>query len=145
MEHLISSTEQIIIQSTRLSNKEISLNEFAYVLLSYALLLQQKLSIHQFIPCKLVEGVWVVLEEPSHYLLWLVGIAPDDTQMNECQEFQQAKELCLFEGFYSKNGIVFTPQNQIMVGNIFLEKMTIENIVDLKPKLTPTALKQIGL
>ena len=71
MEHLISSTEQIIIQSTRLSNKEISLNEFAYVLLSYALLLQQKLSIHQFIPCKLVDGVWIPIEEPETYKLFI--------------------------------------------------------------------------
>lgn len=68
------------------------------VIVNYANFLKQELNLSMFVPAKLVNGVWVVLEEPRDYELYLLGIAETDEQANKCQEYQEAKERVLFEG-----------------------------------------------
>jgi len=105
------------------------------------------------VPCKLVDGVWVVLEEPNKYT--------SNLEIND--EYQQAKERCLFEGFsrkwwddektildlffnddkfyfyYCTNGYFSSNHNNIE------SPKTIEDLVKYNLELTPTAQKQIGL
>jgi len=57
--------------------------------INYAKFLKQPLSIEMFVPCKLVDGVWVVLDQ----FMEIKG------RKLELKEYQQAKEKCLFEGF----------------------------------------------
>lgn len=67
---------------------------------------KQPLELWQFVPCKLVAGVWVVLEEPkSDYEptdFWNAGEV--DEKHNELYgEYQEAKDRVLFEGFEIKD------------------------------------------
>jgi len=109
---------------------------------NYANFLKQPLSIEMFVPCKLVDGVWVVLEEPN-----INNYCPNtiDSQ-NYCddkKEYQQAKERCLFEGFTFEHTSVVKYENYVFS----IKDKTIENLIRIYcyPKLTATALKQIGL
>jgi len=131
---------------------------------SYAKFLFQKLELWMFVPCKLVDGVWVVLEEPKeipcaecldHHSLTC------DFCKEELKEYQQAKERCLFEGFeYKKelknsggNYTHFLENKDIQIyiqwGGFHLfgkyDLKTIEDLVKYNIELTPTAQKQIGL
>jgi len=64
--------------------------------------LLQKLEIWMFIPVKLVDGVWVVLEEPEReYYDSMIGWnCPEDAEnyYEKLKEYQEAKERVLFEG-----------------------------------------------
>jgi len=55
-------------------------------LVNYANFLKQPREIWMFIPCKFVDGVWVVLEEKKPF-------------QDNYHEFVEAKERCLFKGF----------------------------------------------
>ena len=62
MKNLISMTDFVISQwSMDLTKKQ------RERIANYANFLKQKLEIWQVVPCKLVDGVWVVLEEPKYY------------------------------------------------------------------------------
>jgi len=61
---------------------------------------KQPLSIEMFVPCKFVDGVWVVLEEPFKLHN---GEKVDDSYPEEVLEYLQAKNNCLFE-IYSFEG-----------------------------------------
>lgn len=122
---------------------------------------KQKLELWQFAPCKLVDGVWVVLEEPttrwkSNEERWGTSIETD-----EWKEYQQAKERCLFECVEvnfrkNDNGNTFISfyfsKDNFFCGWFFNgvlddedEENTIEDLVKYKPLLTATAQKQLGL
>ena len=68
--------------------------EYRYLRNKYDEFLEQPLEIWQFVPCKLVDGVWVVLEKPQTEFKSLKGSVGDDS----LKEYEQAKSLCLFEG-----------------------------------------------
>lgn len=92
---------------------------------SYANFLKQPLELWMFVPCKLVDGVWVVLEEKKPF-------------QDNYFEFQQAKERCLFEGFGVRNG------NWLSNGNIdideeFCQGLSIESLVKYNLELTQKA------
>jgi len=127
----------------------------------YANFLKQPLTLGMFVPAKLVDGVWVVLEEPKCYgKKYTEDIAEEELILHE--EFVQAKERCLFDGFE----VVETPHyNTEMPKSICIyeflhvfwwhknqdkwelskEISTIEDLVKYNLELTPTAQKQIGL
>lgn len=99
---------------------------------------KQPLEIWQFVPCKLVDGVWFFLEEPQIF---------KELRM---KEFQQAKERCLFEGIEyieSKKEGTYSFFRIAELGVInyphFWKNFTIEDLVKYNPKLTATAKKQI--
>lgn len=135
-------------------------------MLNYASFLRQKLELWMFVPCKLVEGVWVVLEEPEEKSFY-TEMSPkngrrrwktnsDKYTLDLC-EYQEAKERVLFEGFtaiynQTKNGTVAIVRNtpnslNIELGfkNTTCKFKTIEDLVKYDLILTPTAQKQIGL
>jgi len=125
---------------------------------------KQPLEPWMFVPCKFVDGVWVVLEEPKE--CDCMGYVEDCFGRKNTYpglEYQQAKERCLFEGFeyrwwneektildlflnddkwylyYVTEGFFASNHNNIE------QPKTIEDLVKYNLQLTPTAIKQIGL
>lgn len=111
----------------------------------YSKFLKQTLSIEMFVPCKLVDGVWVVLEEPKP--CDCMGYTED---CGGCEftniEYQEAKDRVLFEGFEKDNSFVTHKSHASFFYPIScLHEQTIEYLVKYNLELTPTALKQIGI
>jgi len=128
MKKLISMTDFIISETNKSNgNKSMLCNKFVH----YTNFLKQPLELWMFVPCELIDGVWVVLEEPDGYNLWIFGIVSD---MPEYLEYQQAKKRCLFEGFSEKDARFSLFANE-----------TIEDLIEYNLQLTKTAEKQIGL
>jgi len=119
----------------------------------FANFLSQKLEILMFVPCKLVDGVWVVLEEPNpenkKYRM-IVGEEKEDildlhSFDSDLKEYQEAKSKCLFEiESYTKNIIKSTSWHEYRFaftnGKYFdFEDDTIYNVeclCELEPTLT---------
>lgn len=101
--------------------------------------------IWMFVPCKLVDGVWVVLELPK------VCICTDLCSL--CKEYKLAKERCYFEGFEVKDGLSICDEHSILhifwnyEGKWKLSQglKTIEDLIPYNLTLTATAQKEIGL
>lgn len=147
MTHLISNTAF----GDYLNTKNIPDYEYRYLRNRFDEFLKQPLSLWQFVPCKLVDGVWVVLETPEDKKWWL-RTHREGGWWNEFVEYkkqyEEAKERVLFEGFeviISENpevyGILLYGDDTIYPDDF----ETIEDLIKYKPKLTPAALKQIGL
>jgi hypothetical protein len=117
----------------------------------YSKFLKQTPQIWMFVACKLVDGVWVVLELPK------VCICTDLCSL--CKEYQQAKERCYFDGWeydgmeegfiYIKKDdtlLIFDTENKTLM---FLNTMvtdnisTIEDLIPYNLTLTATAQKEI--
>lgn len=117
-------------------------NVFEKNCFNYAKFLKQPLELWMFVPCKLVDGVWVVLEEPYIYKI----TAKTGTSKEEI-EWVKAKERCLFKGFEIEKKadwhIVKLNDNPVWVS--WNKSKTIEDLVTYEPLLTATAQKQIGL
>lgn len=102
---------------------------------NYTEFLNRPLSIEMFVPC---DENGNVLKEP--YIL-------DQPHYSTRIEYNKAKERCLFEGFEAKKaGLHYVIElNDISIWISWNESKTIEDLIQHKPKLTATALKQIGL
>lgn len=128
LENLISMREYVLECYEEIQNSCVFENNC----FNYANFLSQKLEIWQFIPCKLVDGVWVVLEEPNR----------NDQDTWLWMEYQQAKERCLFEGFemgiYPLERFVLHKEGFGIVIDDF-KRQTIEDLVEYNLKLTATA------
>ena len=108
-------------------------------MVKYALFLKQKLEIWMFVPCKLVDGIWVVLEEKKPF-------------QDHYYEWEEAKERCLFED------IKYTPAKdkdsfdsvsickEVSVINYpkFWERKTVESLISYNLSLTASANKIIN-
>lgn len=129
---------------------------------------KQPLAIWQFVPCKLVDGEWVVLTKST----MSNKTCEDDcnhrncvSEMNECIEYQEAKSRCIFEGFEIKREFWAdnTHVDYIQIGNDREDKLfrsnndkewyssnvydfkTIEDLVKYSLELTASAIKELGL
>jgi hypothetical protein len=120
--------------------------------------LKQNLELWMFVPCKLVEGVWVVLEEPKENDL--SGSFFDmQTGFHYEKEYQEAKNRCVFTGF---EVTIYNVNENSTVDIIGINKLrlfwkdkkewyksalnsTIEDLVKYNLELTPTAQQQLGL
>jgi len=121
-----------------------SLSECFRTIVKYKDFLKQPLTLGMFVPCDL-EGN--VLEEPNR------SMHTD----SECEEYQQAKERCLFEidgdYFFEQSNMFYIIDflsegiNRLLIYKDKLKEYnTIESLAGHKRlKLTATALKQIGL
>ena len=106
----------------------------------YARFLKQPLKLEMFVPC--VDGV--TIEEPKefeHYETMRYIDEKSDGWIEECYQYQQAKEKVLFQGLsiFEINRLKHICDEDIDVE--FYASIT--NVT--KPTLTPNALKQIGL
>lgn len=133
---LLSMTDFVLEQ-----NKEFKpTRTYKEIALNYANFLKQPLELWMFVPCKLVDGVWVILEKPKETS---EGIEAYDF---DCQEYLQAKERRLFEGFRIEN---FMLTNDVIgIGQALTLYSDIESLIydfDGDIELTQTAIKQIGV
>jgi len=126
----------------------------------YANFLFKNLEIWQFVPCKFVDGVWVVLEEPGNFELWLEMHETEGGTIvfDEHVEYWKAKDRCYFEGFEIK---YYNTHKSIKLKdvdfNVFWNKgcnlgwypsigiKNIESISKYNLELTPTGAKESGL
>ncbi len=142
MERLISNTDfGFYVRELEIKDhKKLELRE------SYDLFLKQPLNLGMFVPCKLVDGVWVVLEEP------IFTTDSAITELSKVKEYQEAKSNRLFEiESYTKNRIKSTSWYEYRFtftnGKYFdFEEDTVyilERLCEFEPTLTPTAQKQI--
>ena len=86
---------------------------------SYANFLKQPLELWMFVPCKLVDGVWVVLEEKKPF-------------QDNYFEYQQAKDICVFE----KNLL-----SLIEIKNLISKEKTIEYLINYHYEKTGSYLE----
>lgn len=125
-------------------------NAMSYVI-SYAKFLSQKLELWMFVPCKLMNGVWGVFEEPRIHFSYM----PDPEHEKRVKKYQEAKDRVLFKGFEScveKDKAITNYKGEIILlhnNNCFSlhgkQITAIEDLVKYNLELTPTAQKQIGL
>jgi len=129
---LISMTDFVLEQTM----KQNTTNTFRFCNCEkYANFLKQHLELWMFVPC---DEDGNVLEEPKLYKEWLNSrvSTSDFNEIILLQEYQQAKERCLFNGF---NETIQQLKNLIKI------KITVENIVKYNLQLTKTAEKLIGM
>lgn len=155
MKNLISTTDFVI----KKDNNDLSEHKIESIF-RYAKFLKQTLEKWMFVPCKLVDGVWVVLDNPKtkSYTGNQEGARKAS---KDYDEYQEAKEKCLFEGFeYSEShqkGITYDldlfifPYGENRFGltkkgegfRTWFQLFTVEDLVQCKIQLTENALKQI--
>jgi len=157
---LISMTDFVLEQKEIWNNSNNSdLNDTGRCIrrtAKYANFLKQPLEIWMFVPCDEEGGFF---EEPICYVDWVYcnenGLEKWFSNENELNQYQQAKERCLFEGFEYNS-----ETEQLKKGRLFLFFSTnfceayldgdtkylefIEEIADYDLQLTLTAQKQIG-
>jgi len=146
---LISMTDFVLEQSAKINDAEILVR----LLVRFASFLSQKLELWMFVPCKLVDGVWVVLEEPKEENYFNVNKPINEYSESDkkgldayylpMMEFEEAKKRVLFEGFGYEHTTVVKHENYIFS----IEEKTIESLIKIKcfPELTKTAQKQITI
>jgi len=133
--------------------------------------LKLKLELWMFVPCKLVDGVWVVLEEPLH--IFSDHPEKEKSVMYQSQlltiEYQQAKDRVIFKNFrvnyfdlggspIDKNSSFQIVNQDIQIctykskPNYFIwnhrndkPHLTIEDLVKYSLELTATTKNQLGL
>lgn len=117
----------------------------------YSKLLKQKLELWMFTPCKLVDGVWVVLEEPKRWNEYLEFPESFDgnKEWYEFYEYEEAKDRVLFEGFSfdrDSDDYYFLLKDGCYMNLISKNNpVTIESVINKDWELTKNAQKQIGL
>ena len=118
---------------------------------NYANFLNQPLKLEMFVPC---DEDGNVLEEPKNYKQWERKAlnTPYDLDLIKYEQYQQAKEKVLFEGFeygYKWYETFIVMRNKVTgKGQFQLSKYkTIEGLLidEFDFKLTPNAIKQLGL
>lgn len=151
MEKLISMTDFVLKVQEEYSFEESTLK----LIYNYGKFLKQPLTIGMFVTAKLVNGEWVVLEEPK----W---VSPEGVKWEDyLKEYQEAKERVLFEGFecikWDHGGDSYSvrknngTENEIQVcyykaiPDYFVWSFdTVEQLCAKDLELTPTAQKQIS-
>jgi len=157
---ILKSISDFVLQFGKEKNR-FSYEEAYTAISGYANFLIQPLTLGMFVPAKLVDGVWTVLEEPKKRVLSYHDGISEDYHPMDLEEYQEAKGRILFEGFE----IVRSLKAFIMVSNgipIYFcsetkemmfekENYTIEdlfrrnNSLGCNLELTQTAQKQTGL
>ncbi len=130
---LMSMTD-FVLELARL--KQVKITKF----INYANFIRQSPELWMFVPCKLVDGVWVAIPDKENHFI-----------RKELEEYQEASDLCLFKGFeyvnkwYNTHLIAkdkITGESQFQLDNF----KTIEDMIGIiELELTPAAQKQIGL
>ena len=156
MKNLISMTDFVLEK-----NKAEEVTRQSYIeCRNYANFLKQILEIWMFVPAKLVNGEWLVLEEPN--IPFQDSIMEESVHLkyaNKLKEYQEAKQRCIFsiceikeEKFIHNTKHYFVVCDSLKIFWNFNGKWeinkgfkTIEGLVKYNLKLTDSAIKQIGL
>jgi len=151
----------IIEQNNIIPKEEIIV--FAQNIQNYANFLKQPIEIWQFIPCKLVDGNWVVLEEPKYYMDWYKWGSFSkygESIVKECSDYhndlKEAKEIVIFEGFelvdsgFSDSlNLLCVRENKfigsVIKGELITQFETIGDLTKYNLELTQTAIKTLNL
>lgn len=144
MEKLISMTDFVLEQER--VNGGFGIEE-ADKIWNYTKFLKQPLTLGMFVP---VNKHGNILNEPVNYSAYEVEMSGKDFNFNfiDCQEYQEATESRFFEGFtVRKQGheLMVTTLSDDNVWVNWNTSKIIEDLVYLKPILTESAKKQIGL
>lgn len=144
MERLTGMTEFVLEQVKLLKAGSINILQFRNRMGDYAQFISQKLELWMFVPCKLVDGVWVVIEKPKRVFATSSTLANNIEYTNyyyetELTEFQETKDRVLFEGFTQISGTSIIDYLKLFPNN------TIEDLVKYKPTLTASAKKTLGI
>ena len=151
MDRLISMVDFVLEKV----NRKVSVVSHMICIEDYANFLKQKLYLWMFVPCKLVDGVLVVLEEPNFYDKYGTNFEPIQNieYAIDHREYQEAKERVLFEGIEYVEAKQEGHHSFLRICKSlstinypsFWRRNTVEDLIPYNLKLTPTALKQIGL
>lgn len=159
---LISMTDFVF----KMTSDKITQTDCINNIIDYARFLSQPLKLEMFVPC---DEDGNVLEVSEHYEEFArLNFTNEEIPIERrtlnyflCEEYQKAKERCLFEGFKHRilydDDIVMNHDLQINLKTFSINLFTdggvlstfsgnkIEYLVELGVTLTPTAIKQIGL
>jgi len=164
---LISMTDFVIENENMVKQTESEMSKDLFKLAQYANFLKQQLELWMFVPC---DENGDVLEEPGQnnikYDIYYGQDCLFNDNLFDCdlQNYQQAKERCLFKGFYLKTydtdefdniesvikyehcyvGIKYKNEDNIRLNDISKTE-TIEHLLPNDLQLTQTAIKQLGL
>jgi len=166
--NLKSNTEFGDYIDSQISNYKLNITNELNIMQAYQIrrnfdkFLKQSLEIWMFVPCKLVDGVLVVLEEPKEdMVIYNTGHLETDCNnfANDFNQYMEAKERVLFEGFELKktnwnaadlihlnkkeNRVTVENKNYCYLDVKDFNSKTIEYLVKYDLQLTPTAIKQI--
>ena len=107
---------------------------------NYATFLNQHLNLGMFVPAIEVDGKWEVLEMPTP------NISDSGNWNFQAREnqYQQAKDRVLFEGFeYSHNNVITLPNKVEFID--LDDEWTIEELTEFAPTLTAKGQELSGL
>jgi hypothetical protein len=134
---LISMTDFVLYQD----NNDLSEYKIESIF-NYANFLKQPLELWMFVPCDDDGNVleYPVLKQNKR------TVEENVAYQNKTFQYQQAKEICLFDDFEMDNSFVtHKSHSSFFYPKSLLHEKTIEDLVKYNLQLTPTALKQIGL
>ena len=119
---------------------------------NYATFLNQHLNLGMFVPAIEVDGKWEVLEKPkeSKYCL---GDIHSGYFRRDLEQYQQAKDKVLFEGFELGNTTtqsyaVYNDDSRLIFSkdsNLCLDEKTINDLIKYAPTLTAKGQQLSGL
>ena len=152
---LISMTDFVILIDDKGIDAVKGLWDFNVVVTSYAKFLTQPLTLGIFIPC--VDGV--PIEEPTQtekneFGGAFASIEEQAELYSLMEQYQQAKEKVLFEGFEIvksdfENVLMHINENKYIGtfanGEFLFSYKSIEQLTTFNPTLTQSAIKQIGI
>lgn len=133
----------------------VSLNEminysdywFRVITLNYAKFLSQPLTLGMFIPC--VDGVPIeepIQTEKNEFGGAFASIEEQAELYSLMEQYQQAKEKVLFEGFEINGKYLESNLIALSIESIKHEKYTVEEVLNYgNPTLTQSAIKQLGI
>jgi hypothetical protein len=140
MKNLISNTAL----GKHLDTLELSLSAYKQTRQRFDSFLLLNLEVWMFVPCDLDGNV---LGELDIYYWWINinVIHRPISGYHKLEEYRQAKERCLFDGFEKKDSNYLYYMDKCICYIDFIDQNSIEDLVKYGPKLTATALKLIGL
>jgi len=132
-------------------------------MVKYALFLKQKLDLWMFVPCKLVDGIWIALEYnpmfPDYEMVKEIALKETTEKSSdthnlyiELKEYQEAKDRCLFDGIKytpAKNKdsydiVRICKETSVINYPKFWKDKTVESLIPYNLILTETAKKIIN-
>jgi len=122
---------------------------------NYATFLNQHLNLGMFVPAIEVDGKWEVLEMPKNFEATMKGnyFTSSKSELFLLQQYQQAKDKVLFEGFELGNTTtqsyaVYNDDSRLIFSkdsNLCLDEKTINDLIKYAPTLTAKGQELSGL